>query len=226
VAELINFVPVKAGDVLFSPSGVVHALGKGIVFCEVQQNSDITYRLYDWGRLGVDGKPRPLHLDRGMAVLDMSKQRGTTITPLTLHGNGTGTRQTMLCACRYFATELLELEGRPGGRLAGSTASPAHAALMEAGASAAIDLRRARPSMRGIVVLDGEAMVSAGGSVVTAGKGRSIVVPATLQDSALGTRDRARAVLVYEPNLTVDVVDPLRGNGYTREQIAQLGDLG
>src|ERR1035437_309386 len=84
VPDLINFVPVKAGDVLFSPSGVVHALGKGIVFCEVQQNSDITYRFYDWGRVDAEGKPRALHLSQGLAVLDLARQRADTIRPLAL----------------------------------------------------------------------------------------------------------------------------------------------
>ena len=223
VTNLINFVPVKAGDVLYSPAGVVHALGKGIVFCEVQQNSDITYRLYDWGRAGVDGKPRPLHLDQGMAVLDLSKQRSSAITPLPFSPAESGARRTMLCACPYFAAELLEFDGTPAPA---QGTGDARAALAAARITAALDLRRTRPSMRGIVVLEGEAFVSAGDRVVAASKGRSIVVPASLTDSALGTKGKARVVLVYEPDLTADVVDPLRGQGYTREQIAQLGDLG
>ena len=128
----------------------------------------------------------------------------------------------MLCACPYFAVELLELDGVPA---TAPGVGDARTALATAGITAAIDLRRTRPSMRGIVVLEGEAFVSAGGRVVAAGKGRSIVVPASLTDAALGTKSRARVVLVYEPDLAADVVAPLRGHGYTHEQIAQLGDL-
>ena len=226
VTEQINFVPVKVGDVLFSPSGVVHALGKGIVFCEVQQNSDITYRLYDWGRMGTDGKPRPLHLDQGIAVLDMSKQRGETIQPLGLPGSGQALRHTMLCACRYFAVELLEFSGAGGTDEGTSPARGARADLAGAGMASAVDLRRARSSMRGIVVLEGEAAVAANGRVTVAGRGQSIAVPASLAAAALGTSGRARVVLVYEPDLEADVRAPLRSQGYSAEQIAQLGDLG
>ncbi len=225
VSTLINFVPVKAGDVLFSPAGVVHALGKGIVFCEVQQNSDITYRLYDWGRLGADGTPRPLHLEQGLAVLDMSKQRGTAVAPLVDPEFAAGTRRTFLCACQYFAVELLELNAGRLESAAEPAADTASSHQTAPGVSVAVQLRRARSSMRGIVVLDGEAVVSAGGKTVTAGKGQSIVVPAALAESALGTSGTARVLLAYEPDLAADVIAPLSSAGYTMEQIAQLGDL-
>ncbi len=226
VPELINFVPVKAGDVLFSPAGVVHALGKGIVFCEVQQNSDITYRLYDWGRAGTDGKPRPLHLDRGIAVLDISQQPRAAIRPLSLPVSDATVRRTMLCACRYFAVELLEFSGEAAVAGRAPHAGAEHADLAAAGIVHAFGLRRARQSMRGIVVLDGEVAVAANRRVVVAGKGRSIVVPASLADAALGSSGRARVVLVYEPDLAADVVAPLRSQGHAAELIAQLGELG
>jgi len=70
VAELFHRLPVGVGDVLFLPSGRVHALGKGLVIFEIQQNSDTTYRVFDWNRVGLDGKPRALHLDQAMASID------------------------------------------------------------------------------------------------------------------------------------------------------------
>ena len=62
----LNFVPVKTGDVVFIPSGKVHALLGGTIILEIQQNSDVTYRLYDWDRIGLSGKPRDLHLEKGL----------------------------------------------------------------------------------------------------------------------------------------------------------------
>jgi mannose-6-phosphate isomerase len=62
VVDLVNWMPVAAGDTLYAPAGVVHAIGGGVALCEIQQNSDITYRLYDYGR------PRELHLVRGLEV--------------------------------------------------------------------------------------------------------------------------------------------------------------
>lgn len=64
--EQLEFLDVKAGDVIFVPAGTVHAIGPGIMLYELQQTSDTTYRLYDWDRPGLDGKPRELHIDKGL----------------------------------------------------------------------------------------------------------------------------------------------------------------
>ena len=70
LTDLLRRVPVKAGDVFYIPPGTVHAIGAGMVIAEIQQNSNVTYRLYDYGRLGGDGKPRPLHTEKALAVLN------------------------------------------------------------------------------------------------------------------------------------------------------------
>lgn len=69
LTDLLRRVPVRPGDVFYIPPGTVHAIGAGMVIAEIQQSSNVTYRLYDYGRLGVDGKPRPLHVERSLAVL-------------------------------------------------------------------------------------------------------------------------------------------------------------
>jgi mannose-6-phosphate isomerase len=70
VAECFHRLPVKAGDAMFLPSGRVHAIGAGLVIFEIQQNSDTTYRVFDWNRVGLDGKPRELHVAESLASLD------------------------------------------------------------------------------------------------------------------------------------------------------------
>jgi mannose-6-phosphate isomerase len=70
VADCFHRVPVKVGDTMFLPSGRVHAIGAGLVIFEIQQNSDTTYRLFDWNRVGTDGKPRELHIERSLASMD------------------------------------------------------------------------------------------------------------------------------------------------------------
>lgn len=70
VAECFHRVPVKAGDTMFLPSGRVHAIGAGLVIFEIQQNSDTTYRVFDWNRVGLDGKPRELHVAQSLASID------------------------------------------------------------------------------------------------------------------------------------------------------------
>jgi mannose-6-phosphate isomerase len=70
VADCFHRVSVRKDDVMFLPSGRVHALGAGIVLFEIQQNSDTTYRVFDWNRVGLDGKPRDLHIPQSLASID------------------------------------------------------------------------------------------------------------------------------------------------------------
>ena len=70
VADCFHRVHVTAGDAMFLPSGRVHAIGSGLVIFEIQQNSDTTYRVFDWNRVGLDGKPRPLHITESLASID------------------------------------------------------------------------------------------------------------------------------------------------------------
>ena len=97
----------KRDEAVFIPPGTVHALGPGLVLFEAEQNSDITYRLDDFGRLGNDGKPRPLHLERGLEVaqVDLPVHRDLPHVRLREHF---GMRRFVV-ACRYFAVEHLFL---------------------------------------------------------------------------------------------------------------------
>jgi mannose-6-phosphate isomerase len=72
VAECFHRIPVRAGDAMFLPSGRVHAIGDGLVIFEIQQNSDTTYRVFDWNRVGLDGKPRELHVAQSLASIDFN----------------------------------------------------------------------------------------------------------------------------------------------------------
>jgi mannose-6-phosphate isomerase len=72
VADCFHRLPVRRGDVMFLPSGRVHALGAGLVIFEIQQNSDTTYRVFDWNRVGLDGKPRALHVEQSLACIDFT----------------------------------------------------------------------------------------------------------------------------------------------------------
>jgi len=71
VESLLEYADVETGDVLYMPAGSIHALGPGLLIYEIQQSSDTTYRLYDWGRVGLDGKPRDLHIDKGVQVSNL-----------------------------------------------------------------------------------------------------------------------------------------------------------
>lgn len=96
---------VSAGDVLFIPAGTIHAIGPGILLYEIQQSSDTTYRLYDWGRMGLDGQPRPLHIEKGLQVSRLD--RLPQIIPHATTGDG------LLVQSAYFNTQRHVLKGAP-----------------------------------------------------------------------------------------------------------------
>ncbi len=103
--EILQAGPVKAGDVFFLPAGKVHAIGAGITLCEIQQASDITYRLYDWDRPGLDGKPRELHIEKSLEVLDFKKATEFT-RPYQPKPNGS----VNLVKDQHFTTNLLTFD--------------------------------------------------------------------------------------------------------------------
>jgi mannose-6-phosphate isomerase len=81
VADCFHRISVKAGDAMFLPSGRVHALGAGLVIFEIQQNSDTTYRVFDWNRVGLDGRPRELHPAESLASIDFEDFEPTLVCP-------------------------------------------------------------------------------------------------------------------------------------------------
>ncbi len=109
VEKCLNFVPVRAGDCYLIPAGTVHAIGAGCLICEVQQSSNVTYRVYDYGRKGADGKPRPLHLQKAADVIDFSLFRDRTgSTPFAEVAGG---KERLLTQCKYFCCRELLLSG-------------------------------------------------------------------------------------------------------------------
>ena len=86
VADCFHRLPVKAGDAMFLPSGRVHAIGDGLVIFEIQQNSDTTYRVFDWNRVGLDGQPRELHIAQSLASIDFNDFEPGLVSPAYQQG--------------------------------------------------------------------------------------------------------------------------------------------
>jgi mannose-6-phosphate isomerase len=103
VENLLLHIPVETGDTYFVPAGTQHAMGAGLVVCEIQEYSDLTYRVYDFGRVDSSGKPRELHIDKALEVTNFSASSGGKTEPLPLHSPDA--RKYLLAACEYFATE-------------------------------------------------------------------------------------------------------------------------
>lgn len=104
ITDVLCDYKVAAGDVFFLPAGRIHSIGKGCFIAEIQQTSDLTYRIYDFGRLGLDGKPRELHTELAKDAIDysVSEDYRTAYAPVL-------NEDTQLVECEYFTTDLLDL---------------------------------------------------------------------------------------------------------------------
>jgi len=100
----LHKLPVKVGDAVYIPAGSVHAIMDGIVLAEIQQNSDTTYRVYDWNRVGVDGTPRPLHIDQALDVINFAQVEPGAFTPQPLAAEANLQRE-LITTCPYFNVE-------------------------------------------------------------------------------------------------------------------------
>lgn len=151
VLEVLNRVDVHPGDVFFIESGTIHAIGAGILICEIQQNSNCTYRVYDYDRRGADGKPRELHVEKALAV-----SRFTPSDTADKQGKSEqvpGGTVKKLASCKYFTTEKLDISGE-------------------------MELEVTKESFVSLIVLKGQAKLSGPENTVEATAGESIFVPA------------------------------------------------
>jgi mannose-6-phosphate isomerase len=152
--ELLNWVNVYQGEMIYVAAGTVHTLGPGAVIVETQQQSDTTYRLYDYGR------PRPLHLDRGLASVKERVASGKVIRPAPVNINGGKNRLSAMIAAPYFSVDLFELK------------TPHDFSTRDA---------LGKNSVQILVAIEGCGIVEvAGQAPVTLTKGDAVVVPARL----------------------------------------------
>ena len=105
ITDVLHDYDVHAGDVFFLPAGRIHSIGKGCFIAEIQQTSDITYRIYDFGRLGLDGKPRELHTELSKAAIDY-----TVLPDYKTSYQSIKNQENEIVSCKYFTTSLYELD--------------------------------------------------------------------------------------------------------------------
>lgn len=103
IDDVVHSLVPQPGDCYFVPAGTAHAIGEGILLAEVQQSSDLTFRMHDWGRLGTDGQPRELHLEESLACLDLERGPQSAVTPRVISSGDHGIEE--LVACPYFRIE-------------------------------------------------------------------------------------------------------------------------
>ena len=107
--EVLNAVEVQRGDCFFIPAGTIHAIGKGLLIAEIQQNSNTTYRVYDYGRRDQQGNTRELHIDKALEVTTLGPAPALERYPVR---KAEGGRLQTLADCPYFTTDKIELDGR------------------------------------------------------------------------------------------------------------------
>ena len=151
--EVTNAVPVKKGDVFFIRSGTLHAIGKGILIAEIQQNSNTTYRIYDYGRVGKDGKPRELHIDKALDVTKLCPAEPYPETEWVTADSKTGWKKKLLSSCEYFTVNALDI--------------PESA-----------ELTADEKSFVSLLFLDGTSTISYDGGKLDVKKGDSVFIPA------------------------------------------------
>lgn len=188
--RFLNRFPVKEGESIFVDAGTVHAIGAGILLAEIQQNSDITYRLYDWNRRDAEGNPRTLHLEKALAVLRYSPVRAAPKCPNIPMGDG-GFRE-ILSACRYFAAERITVSRDARLALSGS-------------------------SFHILLALSENVTLRSGGDVCRLRRGEAALLPAMAGEYIVA--GPASMLRYYVPDLSRDIIDPLRMQGMEQREI-------
>ncbi|MBD3315965.1 MAG: mannose-6-phosphate isomerase [Chitinivibrionales bacterium] len=198
LGELLNTIPVSRGDMLFVPAGTVHAIMDGTLIYEVQESSDTTFRLYDWGRTDKAGVSRRLHITESLEVLDTEYHDRHKILPLTVD-TPRGNRRSFRVACKYFVVEEYRLD------VGGCEELPP------------------KQSFQVITVLDRPVELVWTGGTMKVGTGRTVFIPAALREISIKADGGASFLASSVPDLRSEVIEPLRSRGVSDDSIASLG---
>lgn len=191
-ADLVNF-PAPAGASVFVPAGTVHAIGGGLLLAEIQQNSNVTYRLYDWGRVDANGRPRELHVEKALEATAFGQGHSGLNTPLSCLRQGV--RCEILAACRHFAAETVQI--------------------------ADVYARETGGSFHILLVNAGKLEIAGGAAKAAVRPGEAVLIPGGLKGfSVAGTGE---LLDYYVPDLQGDIVAPLQAAGHADAAIAALG---
>jgi mannose-6-phosphate isomerase len=172
VADCFHRIPVRAGDTMFLPSGRVHAIGDGLVIFEIQQNSDTTYRVFDWNRVGLDGKPRELHIAQSLASIDFNDFEPKLVeTKFIADGK--------IQKCSLVNDPLFNVE----------------AWKLSSGASASLKPKK----LQIVAATAGTVEIKSGSTVVNLSAGQFCLIPASLERTEVSTKSDA-ALLHVEAN--------------------------
>jgi mannose-6-phosphate isomerase len=166
---------VNAGDTFFVPAGTPHTIGPRMILCEVQEYSDLTYRVYDYGRVDGHGRPRELHIEKAIEVMNFDAPPPAKLA--ALHLPGERVHRTLLAACSYFATERWEFR-------------------------ASVHAESLRDRFELFVILNGSGHIHWQGSPLAYQRGQCWFIPAALGKFSLQPEQSTSLIRTYIPDLT------------------------
>lgn len=229
IEDYLNYITVNKGDLIFIPPGTIHTIMGGVMLAEIQQNSDATYRIFDWDRVDRYGKSRELHIDKALDVIDFSLVRNYKIQPLSINIDRNVIKY--LIACEKFVVELCEIFGEYKVDCDGSKFYIL--SFLEG---------------NGQIFYGNEYDINLNTKALDIKKGETILLPALLGKTMIKTVNKVREnelrdnrlknnklrgnkirenklkfLKFYIPDITKDVIKPLISSGFTKKEIVGLG---
>ena len=195
VEDCLERVPLREGEAVFIPSGTAHTIGPGLVLCEIQQHSDLTYRVYDYNRRDAQGRARPLHIEKALEVIRFGPQTGGKIAPLRIE-RGPMT-ETYFVSCPYFASERWEFSGRVG-----ASTSPEYFELL--------------------IFFEGKGTIQWGSERAEYAPAQVWMLPAALDRYLLEPEARTSLLRTYVPSDAAEFARRLAAQGVSEEKSLRL----
>jgi mannose-6-phosphate isomerase len=193
--DCLEHVPLRAGEAIFVPAGTAHTIGAGLVLCEIQEYSDLTYRVFDYNRRDALGHSRELHIEKALQVMRFGEQRGGKIEAARMVRDGV--TETFFVACRYFAAERWEFEERMA-----AVTSPEHFDLL--------------------TFLEGRGAIRWGGESVEYAPAQTWLLPAALGAYHLAPRERTSLLRAYVPASLDVFASKLAAQGVSETALSHL----
>jgi mannose-6-phosphate isomerase len=191
--SLFESLPVHEGDTFFVPAGTPHTIGPRMLLCEVQEYSDLTYRVYDYGRVDAQGKPRDLHVDKALEVTKFGGCRGGRVVPLQLPAEHVS--KILLAACSHFAAERWDF-------------------------LVTVPSESLRERFEMFIILAGTGYIHWQGSPLMYGRGQCWLIPASLGGFSLQPEQKSTVIRTYVPDLTA-LASEFQKSGFSEAELAR-----
>jgi mannose-6-phosphate isomerase len=193
--DCLQHVSLRAGEAIFVPAGTAHTIGAGLVLCEIQEYSDLTYRVFDYNRRDAHRRPRELHIEKALQVMRFGEQRGGKIEPARIKRGGT--TETFFVACRYFVVERWEFVEK----VAAATA-PEHFDLL--------------------TFLEGRGSIQWGGEFLEYAPAQTWLLPAALGAYHLAPGERTSLLRAYVPASLDEFASKLAAQGISEAALSRV----